>query len=66
MQGYLAVSATFFGLVALAHFGRALAGLSIEVSGNAVPLWASWLVAVLAVVLAAWAVNLLRRRASPW
>jgi hypothetical protein len=60
MRAYLQISGTLFGLIALAHLLRLLRHWPIELAGNTVPLWASWVGLVLASGLSVWALRLLR------
>ena len=51
-KSYSRVAAIIFAVVALLQLFRALAGWDITVNGADVPLWASWLAAVVAGLLA--------------
>ncbi|BCT91295.1 hypothetical protein LYSHEL_03190 [Lysobacter helvus] len=51
---YATASATIFALVALFQAFRAVAALPVSIDGRAVPVVASWVVAVLAAALAVW------------
>lgn len=52
---YVVVSGVIFGAVALVQAGRALTQLPVQVGGFAVPVWGSWVAAVVAGSLCAWA-----------
>jgi hypothetical protein len=60
MRTYLQISATLFGLIALAHLHRLFRHWPIDLAGNTVPLWASWVGLALAGGLTVWALRLLR------
>lgn len=60
MRAYLQISSTLFGLIALTHLLRLFRHWPIELAGNTLPLWASWLGLVLAGGLSVWALRLLR------
>jgi hypothetical protein len=60
MRTYLLISGTLFGLIALAHLLRLFRHWPIELAGNTLPLWASWVGLVLAGGLSVWALRLLR------
>jgi hypothetical protein len=51
-NSYSRIAAIIFGVVAILQLARALSGWDITVNGAAVPLWASWLAAVVAGALA--------------
>ena len=55
---YFAVSAIIFGLVAALHLVRAIKGLSFEIGTFVVPIWVSWVGAIVAAVLCAFGVRL--------
>lgn len=59
---YLLVSALVFAGVALAHVLRALNALPLTFGTWPVPLWLSWLAAIVTAGLSAWAFALLRHR----
>jgi hypothetical protein len=61
MRAYLQISATIFGVVALAHLHRIFRQWPVELAGRAVPLWVSWLGLVVAGGLCIWALRLLRQ-----
>ena len=52
---YLNVSGEIFGLVALLHAARAVAQLPVHVGSFEIPVWASWVAAVVAGSLCVWA-----------
>lgn len=49
------VAAGIFALVAVAHVCRAVAQVPIQVGSMSVPMWASWVAAVVTGALAVWA-----------
>lgn len=51
-QRFARLAAVIFAIVALAHLWRALAGLEIAIGGVNIPVWASWIAAVVAGFLA--------------
>jgi hypothetical protein len=51
-KSYSRLAAVIFAIIAVLQLFRALAGWDITVNGAAVPLWASWLAAVVAGLLA--------------
>ena len=51
-KSYSRVAAVIFAVIALLQLFRALAGWDITLNGAAIPLWASWLAAVVAGALA--------------
>ena len=53
-RSYVTASATVFALVALFQVWRAVTGLPVQIGGFAVPVGASWAVAVFAGALSAW------------
>jgi hypothetical protein len=52
---YAVVSGVIFGLVAILQVCRAVAGLPVHIGSFAVPVWVSWIVAVVTGGLCAWA-----------
>ena len=60
MRAYLLVSGLLFGVVALAHILRLAYGAPVQVGGWTVPLEASWIGAIVAGALCAWALKLSR------
>jgi hypothetical protein len=52
---YVVVSGAIFGLVALAHVVRAITGAPVQIGTSAVPVWVSWVGAVVAGALCIWA-----------
>lgn len=53
-SGYATASAVVFALLAVLQAVRAAAGIPVEIDGRFIPLAASWVVAVLAALMAAW------------
>ena len=53
-RGYTTVSATVFTLVALVQGWRAATGFPVEINHYLLPATASWGIAAIAAVLAAW------------
>ena len=51
-KSYSRVAAVIFAVIALLQLVRALAGWELTLNGSAIPLWASWLAAVVAGALA--------------
>ncbi len=49
------VAAGIFALVAMAHVYRVVAQIPIQIGSTSVPMWASWVAAVLTGALAVWA-----------
>jgi hypothetical protein len=62
MRAYLQISGALFGLIALAHLHRLFRHWPIDLAGQMVPLWASWLGLFLAGGLSIWALRLMRAR----
>jgi hypothetical protein len=60
MRAYLQTSGAVFGVIAIAHLLRLLRHWPIDLAGQPVPLWASWLGLVLAGALSIWALRLIR------
>ena len=60
-KAYFAISATIFGLVALAHLFRVIYRVPVQVGEWAFPMWLSWCGLVVAVALCVWGFRLLRR-----
>ena len=52
---YVMVSGAVFGLIAAGQIFRALSQLPVHVGSFEVPVWASWVAAVVAGSLCAWA-----------
>ena len=59
---YEAASAAIFALVCILQLLRALNQWPVQIGEWQIPVWASWLAAVLAGSLAAWGVRLARGR----
>jgi len=58
MRGkYVVVSGAIFGLVALLQTVRALSQLPVHIGSFEVPVWASWIAAVLTGGLCVWALR---------
>lgn len=54
-KNYIVVSGLVFGVVTLAQVLRAAMQLSVQVGGFEIPVWASWVAAVVAGSLCVWA-----------
>ena len=54
-KNYIVVSGLVFGVVALAQASRALMQLPVHIGSAEIPVWASWIAAVVAGSLCAWA-----------
>jgi len=54
-KSYITVSGAVFGVVAVVQALRAVMQLSVHVGSLEVPVWASWIAAVVAGSLAVWA-----------
>lgn len=52
---YFAVSGTLFGVIALAQLYRAVTHLPVQIGSVEIPVWASWVAALVAGGLCAWA-----------
>ena len=61
---YLVVSATIFALVCAGHLVRAIDGMPMQVGEYAIPVYVSWIAAVVAGALAVSAARLLRGSAG--
>jgi len=59
-QPYLRLSALIFGIVALVHLWRAVAGIPVHVGESLFPMWLSWGGAVVAGFLSFWGFRLSR------
>lgn len=59
---FLAVSGTIFGVIALVHLARILAGWPIRIGACDVPMWFSWAGLIIAGYLAFSAFRLKSRR----
>lgn len=55
MKNYVMVSGIVFGAVAIAQASRALMQLPVQIGTAAIPVWASWVAAVVAGSLCVWA-----------
>jgi len=54
-KSYIIVSGVTFGFVSLAHVARAITATPVQIAGSAIPMWVSWLAAVIAAALCVWA-----------
>ena len=54
-KNYIVVSGLIFGVVAVGQVLRAAMQVSVSVGGFEIPVWASWVAAVVAGSLCAWA-----------
>jgi len=54
-KNYSIVSGVIFGFVSLAHVARALTATPIQIGSAAIPLWVSWVGAIIAGGLCVWA-----------
>jgi hypothetical protein len=54
-KNYIVVSGLVFGVITLAQVLRAVMQLPVHVGGFEIPVWASWVAAVVAGGLCAWA-----------
>lgn len=54
-NNYIVVSGVIFGVVAGAHVVRALVSIPVQLGTVAVPVWVSWVGAVIAGALCVWA-----------
>jgi len=59
-KNYCVVSGVLFALVALAHLLRIVNDVSIQLDGNAVPMYVSWIGFIVPAALALWAFRLSR------
>ena len=60
MRAYLQTSGAVFGVIAVVHLLRLLWHWPIDLAGQLVPLWVSWLGLVLSGALSIWALRLIR------
>jgi hypothetical protein len=51
---YSLLAAFIFALVAVLQFLRAITGLPISIGQTSIPIWASWVACVVAIILACW------------
>ena len=58
-QKFLVISATIFALIALLHVFRLVTNLPVQVRAVTVPIWGSWLGAIVAAGLSIWALRLI-------
>jgi len=61
-KNYCVVSGVLFALVALAHLLRIVNDVSIQLDGNAVPMYVSWIGFVVPAALALWAFRVSRHQ----
>ena len=54
-KNYIVVSGVIFGFVSLAHVARALTATPIAIGSSVIPMWTSWVAAVVAAALCVWA-----------
>jgi len=54
LSRYLTISATVFGVVAIAHIARAIAQWPLQIGPIAVPVELSWPAAIVAAALSVW------------
>jgi hypothetical protein len=54
-NNYIVVSGLIFGFVAVAHVVRAFGAVPVQIGSFGVPVWASWVAAVVAGALCTWA-----------
>ena len=54
---YLVVSGAIFGVVAAAHLTRAFLGVPVHIGASEIPIWVSWLGAVVSGALCVWALR---------
>jgi hypothetical protein len=59
---YIAISAIFFGLVAIGHIVRLVAGWQVALGPNDIPMSVSWVALVLSAALTVWGGWLMRRQ----
>jgi len=52
---YVVVSGAIFGVIAVVQTVRALSGWAVQAGGLEIPLWVSWIVAVVTGSLCVWA-----------
>ena len=61
LKSYLTLSATIFAVIASAHVARAIAQWTIVIGPWTVPVALSWVGAIAAAALSAWAFSLARK-----
>ncbi len=61
-KNYCVVSGVLFALVALAHLLRIVNDVSIQLDGNAVPMYVSWIGLAVPAALAVWAFRVSRHQ----
>lgn len=62
VRTYEVVSGGVFAVVAVAHAWRAVRGWAIQVDAWSIPIWASWVAALVAALLSLWAFRRARAR----
>jgi hypothetical protein len=63
---YCTASGLLFSLVALAHLSRLIYGMSVQIEGLSVPMFASWIGFVIPACLAFWAFRIVRASRNTW
>lgn len=61
-KGYLVISGVIFALVCLAHLGRLIWQVPVQVGDWTAPIWPSWGGLVVAGTLSVWAFTVLRQK----
>lgn len=54
-KNYTVVSGLIFGFVSLVHVARALTTTPVVIGNSGIPMWVSWVGAVVAAALCVWA-----------
>ena len=54
-KSYTVVSGAIFGFVSLAQVARAITATPIAIGSSAIPVWVSWIAAVVSAALCVWA-----------
>jgi len=62
VRTYEVVSGGVFAVVAVAHALRAVCGWAIQVDAWSIPVWASWVAALVAALLSVWALRRAKAR----
>jgi len=60
MRLYLIVSGVFFSIICVLQTLRALSGWMVQLNGRTIPVWPSWIAAVVTGLFAFWAFRSLR------
>jgi hypothetical protein len=63
---FCTASGVLFSLVALAHLLRLIYGMTVQIEGFTVPMFASWIGFVIPTCLAFWAFRLVRAARNTW